>query len=114
MPPCVRRPLVEFESDSEDSVAPFDTSFPPRRNFTVERHFFDNYDSIDEPIPPLTRSAVIVQVLVRAKAKPTLTKAKQSRDMESSDSGVEHAPIYERTKAKARKSKTILISNDEI
>ncbi|MCJ1471157.1 hypothetical protein MMC07_009805, partial [Pseudocyphellaria aurata] len=34
--------------------------------------------------------------------------------MESSDSGVEHASVHERTKAKAQKSKAILISDDEI
>ncbi|MCJ1471331.1 hypothetical protein MMC07_009979, partial [Pseudocyphellaria aurata] len=111
MPPCARRPLVEYESNSDNSVAPFDTSFSPRCNFVVERCFSDDYDSIDEPIPPPPKSDAKAKLLLtRAK----LTKTKQIKDMESSDSGVEPAPVHERLKAKARKSKAILISDDEI
>ncbi|MCJ1471273.1 hypothetical protein MMC07_009921, partial [Pseudocyphellaria aurata] len=115
MPPRARR-LVEYESDTDNSVAPFDTAFPLRRNLAVECHFSDEYDSIDEPISSPT---VVVQIPSRAKAKPTPTKAKpakapQLRDMKSSDSGVEPAPVGECAKAKTRKTKTILISDDEV
>ncbi|MCJ1469128.1 hypothetical protein MMC07_007761 [Pseudocyphellaria aurata] len=106
---------LEYESDSDDSVAPFDTSFPPRRNSTVERNLSDDYDSIDEdPIPPPAKSSIVVQVPARTKAKQTPNKAKRSRDMESSASEAEHTPTRDRAKAKVRKFKSILISDDEV
>ncbi|MCJ1471322.1 hypothetical protein MMC07_009970, partial [Pseudocyphellaria aurata] len=113
MAPRARR-LVEYESDTDDFVAPFDTSFPPRRNFTVERHFSDDYDSIDEPIP---HSKVVMQILSCPKAKPKSSKAKlaktqQLMEVESSDSGVKSATVRE-PKGKVRKSQTVLISDDE-
>ncbi|MCJ1470453.1 hypothetical protein MMC07_009098 [Pseudocyphellaria aurata] len=101
MPPRAHRPLVEYKFDSDDSVAPFDTLFPPRHNFVVERHFSDDYDSIDEPIPSPPKSDA------KAKSLPTkakLTKTKQIKDIKSSDSRVELAPVHERSKAKARNS----------